>query len=492
MGQEETIDTGVLRRQNDVITRHINSVIRKNILPPKPIYVLTIIRLLDSGTPTNFSLTSYGHCYQVLIQQALHKLGVRSNEFDPYVNYLSELAYFVFSRGGQTLTQLQFNLFKDRYSANFLIKSHDDILKTLHKAEILRSDKDGDQLQFSYRYIFYFYVAKYLSDHLDDVDVKQDIEMLCEKLHTERNANILIFLMHHTRDQHVIDDVLLRAYMIFDGLVPATLNRDETNHILEFVKDVPDLVIERIDVESERKKLLERQDAVDNDLDNLNEEDDDVFRYDEPLADIARSARMIDVVGQILRNRSGSLHKPQLIDLARSGYESGLKFLTFWLDLTKNERENLIFIISKVLREQLSGDESDENKLRKEAVRTYLGLSYGMCLAVIRRIANSLGSEELIEIFDVLEKEKPESIAVRLINVAIHLEFTKCIPKKKINRLNADLDSNLVGRHLLKEVMMQHLYLNEVTVGERQWISTKLNISMSSQRLIGARKATKK
>ena len=484
LGQEETIDSKDLHRQTDITTRHINSIIRKDMLPPKPIYVLTILQLLDSGTPLNFVLTSYGYCYQVLILQTLEKLGVRPQEFDLYFNYLSELAYFVFSHGDKTLTTSQFNLFKQQYSAEFLIRSHDDMLETLHKAEILKSDED--KLRFSYRYIFYFYAAKYFADHLDEVG--KDLETLCEKMHTERNANILIFLMHHTRDQRVIDEVLLRASVIFDGLMSATLNREETNHILEFVQSVPDLVIDSIDVGAERRKALERQDAVDNELDGSNEEEE-ISTSDEVLADIVRSARMVDVVGQILRNRSGSLNKHQLIDLARSGYESGLKFLTFWLNLTERGKDYLISIISERLKEQLSGD---HHKLRKAAGRMYLSLSYGMCLAVIRRVANSLGSDDLTEIFDILEKENPDSIAVRLINIAIRLEFTKRIPKKDVNRLNADLESNPVGKLLLKQVVIQHLYLNEVTVTDRQWISSKLQIPMSSQRLVGAEKAKKK
>ena len=368
LGQVETIGTNVLHRRNDETTRHINSVIRKNLLPPKPIYVLTVLQLLDAGTPTNFTLTSYGYCYQVLIQHALHKLGVRSHEFDPYVNYLTELAYFVFSHGNQTLTQSQYEIFKRQYSDKFLIKSHDEVMSTLHKAEILRSD--GHELRFSYRYIFYFYAAKYLADHLDDVG--KDVESLCEKMHTERNANILIFLMHHTRDQRVIDEVLLRSYVIFDGKLPAKLNKDETNHILEFLESVPDLVIKHIDVESERRKELERKDVVDSELGDVTEEEEDEFTpSDESIADIVRSARMVDVVGQILRNRSGSLPKPQLTALARSGYESGLKFLTYWLDLTKREKRHLIATISAVLKEHLR---DSDDKLRKAAIRTYLGV----------------------------------------------------------------------------------------------------------------------
>jgi hypothetical protein len=138
---------------------------------------------------------------------------------------------------------------------------------------------------------------------------------------------------------------------------------------------------------------------------------------------------MIDVIGQILRNRAGSLLRPQLRDLAKSGYESGLKFLRFWLDITQRDQKDLISVIYESLKEEWR-DELSNDVIPKAATRTYLALTYGVCFAVIRRIAYSLGSEELLEIFETLEKEDPDSVAIRMINVAIRLEFTKKIPSR--------------------------------------------------------------
>ena len=488
LGREQILDKKVLHHQNDTTTRYINSVLMTSVIPPRPIYVLTALQLLDWGTPTDFSLTSVGYCYQVLIQRGLASVGVSAKDLDPYVNYLSELAYAVFSSGNHSLDKANFESFKQEYSRKFLIKSHDELLEKLHAANIISSD--DEQLRFSYRYIFYFYAAKYLSDHLEEVG--KDIETICERMHTERNANILIFLMHHTRDQRVIDDVLLRAYVIFDGVSPALLDNTETNHIIELVNLIPEAVVEQIDVDAERRKELRRRDQIDNNRiadENDAKEDDYADGLDERVADIVRSARMVEVIGQILRNRSGSIHRPQLLNLASSGYECGLKFLSFWLDITKREKRDLISVISEVLKKELP---AGEERIRRAAIRTYLSITYGVCVAVIQKIAHSMGSDQLIEIFQQVEKEHSNSIAVRLINVAIELEFTKEIPKKKIRILNGDLKSNPIGRRLLKEVVIQHLYLNEIPREDKQWISDKLKISMDFQRMIGGRAITKK
>ena len=484
LGQEETIDIGALHRKNDEMTRNLNSVMRKNLLPPRPIFVLTVIQLLDSTAPTNFELSSYGHCYQALILQALNKVGIKAQEFDSYVNYLSELAHSCFSHGGEALTGDQFDRFKRGYTKRFVIESHDDILAMLHRAEILTSD--GGLLRFSYRYIYYFYAAKYIADHIERCG--EEIEELCERMHSERNANILIFLMHHSRDQRVIDEVLLRAEMIFDGVTRATLDKEETGHILELLDDVPDLVLEHIDVEAERRRELKRRDDLEAEQPEEDVLEEDVASLDATVVDIVRSSRMVDVVGQILRNRSGSLERTQLTDLARSGYGTALRFLGFWLEFTRREKGEVVALIAGALQQE-TGRTKDEDKLRKAAMRFYLGLCYDVCRGVVRRVANSLGAKELIEIFEALEREEPESVTVKLINVAIMMEFTKSIPKRQIEKVAKAVHANPIARLLLRELVVQHLYLNETEVGERQWISAKLGIPMKAQRRLGSERA---
>lgn len=487
LGEEETIESTALQRRNDDTTRKLNAIIRRNLLPPKPIFVLTVIQLLDSLMPTNFDLSSYGHCYQALILQALQKVGVRTQNFDLYVNYLSELAYACFSHGGESLDSDEFEDFTEQYSQRFLLGSHEEILKTLTRAEIIRIDTE-DRLRFCYRYIFYFYAAKYLADHIENCE--QEIQDLCESLHSERNANIVIFLMHHSRDQRIIDEVLLRAEMIFDQVPVATLHSRETEHILGLAQQIPDLVIDQIDVESERRKELERRDHLDATPDDSERFEEELKDADTTVIDIVRSARMIDVVGQILRNRSGSLEKKQLSDLAQSGFETGLRFLRFWLEFTRREKGDIVALITGALLAGADGAKDDE-KTRIAAMELYLNLCYDVCHGVLGRIANSLGARELVEIFDTLEEQDPESVAIMLLNVAIQMEFTKRIPKNKINKLNSKLRSNPIAGLLLRQLVIQHLYLNEVRVGDKQWISSKLGIPMRSQRRLEGSRTTK-
>lgn len=478
IGREETIDVKDLHDQNDRITTHLNSIIRRNILPPKPIYILTIIQLLDTSKPSDYSLTSYGHCYQSLIQSNLERVNIKPRDFDLYINYLTEIAYYIYNTKTYGINEAQLTDFKERYSEQYLVQSNENVVGSLLASGILRSQ--NDITGFSYRYIFYFYVAKYLADHLDIDNCKIAIEHLCKNINTEKNANILIFLVHHSKDKQIIDEILLHASVVFDGTTEARLDKHDTKYLLDYIATIPRLVIEQRDIDDERRSRLKEKDlieeATNEDADNDIEETHDAF-----LSDINRSARVVEIIGQILRNRYGSLTKTQLRELTLSAYSSGLKFLSFFLTATREGQDYILEFIKKIFKEntKLSDDE-----IASEARSIFLMFCYGTSYSVIKKIANSIGSDKLMPIFDEIVLSGTKSPAMKLIHIAIQMEFTKKIPKRELSELYLELNGNPIAQRLLQEIVIQHLYLNHVDFQDRQWISSKIHLPIKSQRLI--------
>ena len=487
IGHTETIETKELHNKNDNTTRHLNSIIRKNILPAKPIYVLTILQLLETATPSDYSLTSYGYCYQSLIQNSLQRTNIRANDIDLYINYLTEFAYFLFDSEEDSISDDQLQQFQRDYSIKYLIESHEHVIDTLVKAGVLK--KSHSKIYFGYRYIFYFYVAKYFADHLNIDECKSAVEFLCKNIHTERNANILIFVIHHTKDQAIIDEILLNAWDVFDKTGPANLDIGETQHLAEFLDSIPQLVVEQKNIEDERKASLEKMDEIDTadeDLQNPCDEDDaekQIFK------EINRAFRVTEIIGQILRNRHGSLTKSQLYDLADAAHSPGLRFLNFYLTMLRTDKEHIIELIQDVMKQNLSMQRS---KIEKEARDLFLMLNYGVSFAVVKMIANSLGSEKLMAIFAEVADKNRNSPAMQLIYIAMKLEFTKSIPKREIEELLTKLENNPISKRLLQEVVIQHLYLNYMDYSDRQWLSDKLFIPLQSQLLLQAKSVSKK
>ncbi|OYZ24941.1 MAG: hypothetical protein B7Y23_07765 [Sulfurovum sp. 16-42-52] len=65
--------------------------------------------------------------------------------------------------------------------------------------------------------------------------IKEQIDKLIKRLYVSEFANIIIFLIHHskTRAENIIDKILNEAKEIFNEISPATLSKDELSKINE-------------------------------------------------------------------------------------------------------------------------------------------------------------------------------------------------------------------------------------------------------------------
>lgn len=487
LGQELTIDLCDLHAANDRVTHHIDSLLRKNIVPPKPIFILMILQTLESNSPSDFSLTAYGHCYNALIQQSLKKAKIKNEDIDKYINYLTELAYFIYLNKKNELSDDELNEFKASYSDKYLIESHEKVIQDMCQSGLLKSSYSG--LSFSYKYIYYFYAAKHIAEN-HELEGGAKLTELCQKIHSEKHANILIFVTYHTKDQKILDEILAITEKIFPEETPASLNPSDTEHFEEVIKTIPALVMENKtakEIEESRKSKLDKRDKLETiHEDDENGEEEELVEAD-TFADINRSAKAVEIIGQILRNRYGSLRKDQLTDLTQSAFNSGLKFLSFYFRITKSQKKEIIEEITRLIKNNSS---LTDTEVKDEARKLFLRLCYGVSFSVIKKISFSVGSDHLIPIFKKIAEES-DTPASHLINLCIQLEFTKQINKESILLAKKKINPGTMAYRLLQEVVIQHLYLHNVSFDERQWISSKLSIPVREQRYLQGQKKTK-
>jgi hypothetical protein len=491
LGQEETIKQDELLELVDTSTIHVDSMLRKNIVPAKPLFILTILQTLQTFRPSDYGLTSYGHCYQHLIQQNLIKASIHSSEIDTYINYMTELSYYIYNTGSTSVTDAQFEKFQQQYSSNYVLNdTHQNIFDRLVSSGILHSN--NEQVSFGYKYIFYFYTAKYIADHIRQDDAKIIIESLCEKLHSEKHANILIFITHHSKDSNIIDEIRLYTSAIFEDFSEADLGAEDLKHLKSELEEIPNLKFENKPVEQVREERLHALDDFECSRSEQEVEDEEKSEFnnsdeDRMLADITRSAKSVEIIGQILRNRYGSMKKDELYDLALEAYSAGLRYLKFYLSLTEHHTDDIVGRIDIILE---SKNIRDRDKIEKIARKILLGLCYQMSIGVIRKISLSIGSDKIAEIFEDIAN-KNQTPAHKLIYLSIILEFKKEIPKRLIEEMDKDFEGNILCKRLLQEVVIQHIYMHYVSYENKQWISSALKIPVESQLQIESDKKRK-
>ncbi|WP_025152418.1 TIR domain-containing protein [Morganella morganii] len=496
IGIDETSIIDDVQAQNDSLKRNIDSILMKNIVPSKPVFILMILQILETNTQSDFSLTSYGHCYHSLIIQSFNKANVKPNELNDYFNYLGELAYFIYKKGNHKITQDELNEFKDYYSDNYYITSHEEILDNLKKSKIINLWIGS--LSFQYKYIYYFFAAKKITEISSD-EIIPVIEELCDKIYTEKNANILIFITHHTKDINIINCITSKLSNIFREHNHATLGKNDVDFLNEMAIEIPQIVIDKTkDVEEERAKALECQDRYEREFiltesdgdevkDENEDEDEDVCAVNKDLLDVNRSYKAVEVLGQIIRNRKGSIPIPQLEKLGMETYSIGFRFLGFYYSITRELKDEIISEVHRLISEKKNWT---TEKIAREASMFYWTYSYIMSLNVIKKIAHSVGHKDLSSYYSKLSDNFGTEIS-KLVEITIQLEFTKKINRAHIESIWLLVKDNLMTRRLLQEIIITHLHMHYTNHEDKAWISEKLHIPVKDQLAMEKRNAVK-
>ncbi len=491
LGQEESISDAELLFHVDELTKHVNSIIANNILPTRPFYICTILQTVESTFASDYSLTSYGHCYQSLIMQAFSRGGISPSEFDTHVNFLTELAYFIHKEKEDRISVEQFNRFKYEYEQKYIKITQRDIVERLVRVGILKISEE--RIGFRHRFIQHFYCARYLSEYLDEPGIQKEVEDICANLYLETNAKIVIFLTHHTKRQKVIDEIVLNAMVRLSDLEEALLDSAETLHFKEYADLIPKLVMEQTRVEEMRREQLMHRDEIERlgeknrkndterDSDRTRKNNESEMVSDTAFAEVHSSLRSIEIIGQILRNRYGSFDRGQLRMLAEEAIKVGLRVLRHHQDgIAKNEKAVIDFI-GRIMEEN---SDSEPEEIGEIARRIYLHVCYWTAYAFIEKIAESIGYERLSEIYEDIKQDHLDSPAVRLIHLSIKLNAEKVLPKALIEDLYRDLQGDSVAQRLMRQIILRYVYLNAVKIRDKQWLSAKVDIPMVSQSLV--------
>ena len=113
-------------------------------------------------------------------------------------------------------------------------------------------------------------------------------------------------------------------------------------------------------------------------------------------------------------------------------------------------------------------------------------------MAILMKIASSLGHEKLIETLSRIEGRHPDHASIKLINAAIRMEFSKQFPREEIREVYEATAGNVVARRILKHIVVRHLYLNYVDRKTKQWIAQQMKIPISEQLRIEGKESEKR
>lgn len=449
----------------------VENFLGKEYMPSYPIYILSILLSNTKMQSSSLEQTSYGYCYEALITCALMTCVDDKTKIDRYYNVLMNLAYHIFKKNGKSISEDEFQSFYSEYQNIYHAQGYKETKNNLLKCNLLRS-VDDYYYKFSYNYIYYFLVAKYMADNIHDKKGQDDIMDLCENIHDEQKANILIFIAHHIKAPQFIEATQLALITALEKEKPVTLDRNDdyyklVNDLCENLKKEIVAPGEKINPEKEREKMLKKRDENDK---LMSKKKINPNELPEEIQNMNKSLRSIEVVGQIVKNRQGSLPKTEIKSMVKGMYETAFRTIGYFGTLIESEKHQLI---EDVVKNKKEGDTNDEIKKKIDSFFEVTSLNF--CLFVFSKIIKSVGNKELRPAFTQIADEMGTP-AAKLVSFSMITCFSR-IAIPDLETIVEDLRDNPVAMSIIRARVRSYLYNNHVAYNDRQKIINTVNLS---------------
>ena len=364
----------------DQVESRVNSTIISNkIVPRYPFFVLSILQTYEAFMPDNMRITSHGHCYYVLILANLIKAGIdRSDDaINVCLHFAENLSFRIYQCAEQGI-ELDFNGFVSEYQKKFIIPK--SILRRLQNHDYGIVTRDGG---FKTSYMHYFFLGRFLSKNGEEY--RDVIERMCKESHVTSNHLTLLFIIHHTNDNQIIDDILLRTMCTLDVVRPAVLDSEETKIFRNLVDTIPKNILSKDSVEAERGK---ERDARDDTLDHQVETKEKEQTENEDIVnDLYRILKNNEILGQVLKNKYGTLERAKIEEIVEEVADSGLRLINLVLRDEKEIADNAHYL-------QKKHPDDDIQKIEN----ILLGLSFLWIMLNVEKIVGAINHPEIREV----------------------------------------------------------------------------------------------
>lgn len=493
LGRDSEISLPELREERRKKAQQITTTVGLNFVQSRPIYILTLLQAMDAQE-SSLENTSYAHYYHYLILTYLNKDRQKAWE-TPQINtifsFVSNLAFLMFKKRNTNITKRELQEYSHKYIKDVDFEPTFDILEVITKAEILLTD-DEEIFYFSQKYLYYYFVGKYFSQHSDEDETMNYIKKMSQSLYKIEFGNILMFTLHFSAKKKTIHLLINEAKKLFPEIQEFKFSKDEIEKLNSSIKEDSIKISERSPDESRRKELIlnEENDTARRKLqkydDNIKETNPDEY-FDKDVENlnfyetINQANKLIEILGEIVKNYSGDSNalnatlKREIIDNA---YGLSLRMLKTIIEMFEEHHEFLIKQICKLIYKiDVKTDMNKEKEINKFVFRMASSIAHGN----IKKLANALGIVELKHIYQRISDKDKSNLAYQLISKAIELDFKQGLsnPEGLFDlHMRLKVDSNILTDSILKKFVRDHMYIFELPHNKRASVCKKMDIGI--------------
>ena len=289
--------------------------------------------------------------------------------------------------------------------------------------------------------MYYYFLGRYFAN---EKEAQSDtVQRLCKEIHIGDNHLIVLFLVHHTHDDGVIDDVLLNCMDILGDIEEATLEQSQTRRFSEIINTIPRNILSEESVETHRRN--------ERDLRDLSEAEEDQNMSDakmDRLNQLYKMFRGIEILGQILRNRYGTLHKSKVEEMVETIVDGGLRSINEAL-----YDDDKVGEMVRYLRKRYPKIEESEIRKLLSAVL------FLWTVANLRLVANALSIPTIMEAVNSVV-DRRDTPAYKLVGYFNLVECAERLTQKHVNVVKGLMKGNKDQFFRMAVSLMTQSYMN--------------------------------
>ncbi|MCY7217660.1 TIR domain-containing protein [Streptococcus cristatus] len=461
------------------ISLGLNRGYRNGIIPAFPLYILIILgSSINFGNRFDTPISSYGHCYNLLIQLAFQNCGVSNDRIESYLNFLSYFSMYLFKTKALEVSSREFYSFTEDYQKDYKIFDLDEYIRLLIKTGLLKKNNSSN-FSFCYEYLYYFFLGQYLSENFEEYH--SDIRNIILNLDTEQNGHISIFLAHHCKDKRLIEMLNTSLENTFSDLSEATLDSKELGNFDKQVNELSNNIDYRIgNYDEKRKSELKHRNRYEEDPYPEIGEPDEIEEKETSRQNQVRSAvQTVEVIGVILKNRYGSIKNKDFNKILKNAVDANLRLLTSFIKVVSDQ--DFILLLEEFISQEVTSEHLDEAKLRKEIHDMLVSMNFVTIYALIMKTISSIGSEHISRYFSsemIVDSNLTPSY--RLIKIGLELEYEKQFSENAILEDRNNKNMSHVARTILNLMVVNHVSRHHFNYQEKSRIEKKFGFKPNS------------
>lgn len=472
-------------------------------LEKSPYTAVTFLELLENANGSDLTFSSFAACYDALISSRMTAAGFPWNSHDEGKNFLSLVAYKCYESDDKSSIAYDdfeecLTIFSDQYLSN---------KNALRKIAANFMRKEDGRLSFLEEYIWYFSCARYVENQLKTNNRAKYNEFVAEctsNIFLKKYANITIYIAYFSKENHVVDSLLVILDELFSKADDWLLSDDSRELMLGIQLRDELQVRARDEIRENRVSLLNEKigDIINNaervvakytlpflncsidDSSYIDKMDADTIDSDSYMKSVNALLRIHSVIGQILSSRSGTFTAEFVMDcISRMVQASGR-----YTSLNHSIANVIIYDKEKSITE-LSSLFMGEKITSKEKFEKVVGIfSFWSVYLAHAGLSRYLSSDHSVRALEKLtDKNESGTIKTKEGNIPYNFTVVHIISKLyNTGKLDKDLINSAIetyGDHsgimsILRVVFQIYAYYMPIEIEEKQWLSDKLKLSL--------------